>query len=194
MIYNLLYDLASFAKRRGNLGDYEKYLLLILASDPVYGQPGAEPPFLKAVVKSLENGMDIDKFFMLYRHDFYYGLSAYVQLAEFYYSHGRIDRALSAAVLGALTGFTKIAEAVRAKDSEFAYSGFSPMLEKMNKYEDIVEWSIENDVWESMYIFAEILYAYGQRQTAVDLFRALSMYAPEEYWRQNALKQFIEKT
>ncbi len=174
--YSILYELADLAGLSGEYTAYEGYLLLILSRDESFGQPGNESPLLQSLLRILDTGITLDKLFELYRHDAYMEISAYNQLAAFYLRSGRTDRALAVSLLGSLSAFTRIYNAVEERDIGFSYVSFGEVLKKALSYPVIRTWAEENSIPSGFELFAEILAASGKRRIAAELTGALAVW------------------
>ncbi|MDR1748312.1 MAG: hypothetical protein LBR47_04565 [Spirochaetaceae bacterium] len=174
--YSILYELAGLAGLNDEYTKYEEYLLLILAHDEAFGQPGNESPLLHSVLRILDTGITLDKLFELYRHNAYMEIPAYNQLAAFYLRSGRTDRALSVSLLGSLSAFTRIYNAVEERDIGFTYVSFAEVLKKMLSYPVIRTWAEENSIRSGFELFADILAASGKRVLAAELTGALAVW------------------
>jgi hypothetical protein len=140
--------------------------LLILSRDEAFGQPGNESPFLQSMLRFLDTGPALDMFFQLYRHDAFMEISAYNQLAAFYLRSGRTDRALSVSLLGSLSAFTRLYNAVEERDIGFTYTSFGDVLARVQSYPAVRAWAEENGVRAGFELFAEVLEAAGKRGMA----------------------------
>ncbi len=190
--YNILYSLAEISSIQEKYDDYEKYLLLIIAQDSLY----KDSAFIKAINKTISSTKSnaLEKFFSLYRAQNYSLLQAYMNLAIYYNSKNALDKALNCSALCTLTGFTKIYEVVKKRNPEFEYKGLASVLKEAVLYEDIVDWGINNKVWQGFNEFAALAQKNNNPVFAVQLYSILKTYSPEEYWKNDAQIQFSKIT
>ena len=201
--FDILYQMANLAKLQKNDEKYEKSLLLIIADDNYIKPDGTDDIFIKAVKQSIaRDDTTIDKLFTLYRSKAYTSLNAYYLLADYYASKGNSDKALSMSTLATLISFTRIYEAVAARDMEYKFekpanarnkpnSAFLAYLETVGKYYDISEWGAKNGIWKGYFNYAKILHNAGRYELAEELFSCLSQYCPEDFWRNMALRELL---
>ena len=201
--FDILYQMANLAKLQKNDEKYEKSLLLIIADDNYIKPDGTDDIFIKAVKQSIaRDDTTIDKLFTLYRSKAYTSLNAYYLLADYYASKGNSDKALSMSTLATLIAFTRIYEAVAARDMEYKFekpanarnkpnSAFLAYLETVGKYYDISEWGAKNGIWKGYFNYAKILHNAGRYELAEELFSCLSQYCPEDFWRNMALRELL---
>ena len=76
--YDILYDMANLSYNFNDYENCEKALMLIIASDPYYGNDG----FTTALTNSVQRGYSADKIFNLYRADCYRSIPAFFRLTE----------------------------------------------------------------------------------------------------------------
>lgn len=201
--FEILYQMANLAHLQKNDEKYEKTLLLIIADDNYIKPDGTDDIFIKAVKQSIaRDDTTIDKLFTLYRSKAYTSLSAYYQLADYYVLKGNNDKALSMATLASLIAFTRIYEAVTARNMEYRFekpeqaknkpnSAFLNYLETVGEYYDISEWGAKNGIWKGYFNYAKILHDAGRLELAEELFSCMSQYCPEDFWRNMALRELL---
>jgi hypothetical protein len=182
--YNVLYSLADIAEIQKDDDNYEKNLLLILADDSYFRKQDMNDAMMLIIRNGKKGSME--KFFNLFRSDDYRSLEAYCRLGVFYKDKGEKDKALKAASLASLAGFTKMYNAVRQRDPEFEYSGTASLFEEIKRYGDITDWAEEKKVWEEFIFFGDAAAEDGDISFASELYTVLSEHAPEEYWKKEA--------
>ena len=74
------------------------------------------------------------------------------------------------------------------RDKEFEYVSLNDFFIKAAKYSDIVQWGIDNSVWESFYTFAVKVSKYRNSDFSQSMFIILAESIPEDYWRKAAQK------
>ncbi|MGP1586961.1 MAG: hypothetical protein ACTTHG_01310 [Treponemataceae bacterium] len=180
--YDILYELASLYKIKKNFEDYEKTLLLIVSDDNNFYLNGEVSPFLQSVLKNIKIGMSLDKLFLLYRSDSYNQINAYFQLAELYESKKMYEKMLEATSIGMLASVTRIEEILNERELEYTYKNFGNFYSLAEKYSDIIEWGIENQIWKGFYDFAYSLELNMVNNLAKEMYVANIIYSPEVYW------------
>lgn len=190
--YSILYSLAEISSIQKKYDDYEKYLLLIVAQDSLY----KDSAFIRAMNKTISSAKSnaLEKFFSLYRAENFSLLKAYMDLAAYYDSKNIPEKALNCSALCALTGFTKIYEVIKKRNPEFEYSGLASVLKEVVLYQDIIDWGINNKVWQGFNEFAALAQRNNNPVFAVQLYSILKNYSPEEYWKNDAEIQFSRIT
>lgn len=187
----LVYRMADVSAMMDDQGAREKYLLLVLSEDPVFGTPGSESPTLLAMIRSAEEEETLEKFFKLYRHSRYFTLKAYQDLAIFYYqkSRSRLDRALPVSAMASCVVVTRLSEAVRQYDFEYVYAGLSDLMSRVGKRREIAEWAASNRAWETLVTFGSILWDRGARSQAAWLWAELAAACPDKRWAAKARRE-----
>lgn len=182
--YDILYALSDISFVKKDFKHYEEYLVLIVSFDPNYKNAS----FINSIKRTIRSkkGNSVEKFFKMYRADNYRLLNAYFALSEYYQKRGELDRALSVASLGCLTGFTKVYNVVKKRSPEFEYKNLASLLQEASFYYDIVDWGKENNVWKGFNDFAEYVLDSGNAYFANNLYAVLKDNSPEEYWRREA--------
>jgi hypothetical protein len=182
--YDILYSLADIAYDTEDFDNYEADLLLIVGDNKYFTNPDINDVVMLAI-RNRKSG-EMEKFFNMFRSDEYRSLKAYSKLSDYYEEKGDRDKALKACSLGVLTGFTKMYNTVKQRDPEFEYVKLYSLFIEIEKYPDIVEWSVENKIWKCFTNLADKTFNDGDIQFAEDLYTVLSNYAPEQYWKEQA--------
>ncbi len=128
----------------------------------------------------------VDKFFLLYRCNNDLALKALIDLSEIYRTVGESDKTLKCSSLASIIAVSKLEYIVAQRINDYEFRGIGDLLEKCQRYEDIVKWGNENNIWKLFCNFAESAAADGKVVFARNLLRILSKYEPEEYWRRYA--------
>ncbi|WP_407400843.1 tetratricopeptide repeat protein [Treponema sp.] len=182
--YDLLYDLASLSFDLGKYDDFEKYLLAIVMDNEYYSD-NAFMRSLKRIV-DMDSQDAVDKFFLLYRCDNDLALKALIDLSEIYRTVGETDKTLKCSSLASIIAVSKLEDIISQRINDFEFHGIGDLLIKCQRYEDIVTWGNENNIWKLFCNFAEAAASNGKIVFARNLLRILSQYEPEEYWRRYA--------
>lgn len=176
--FRIAYRLADISKNSLRYGDQEKYLLLVLTDEPLFGTPGSESPTLKAMIRSLETEPTTEKFFSLYRHDNAVSLKACVDLASLYRSMNRTDREFPPAALSAVISVSMLSNAVSARDFGYAYAGLGDLLARAGKNREVFAYAEENGLWEPFLGLAAALRDRGHERQAKSLLSEVAAYCP----------------
>jgi hypothetical protein len=177
--YEIAYRLADISKYGGRPGDQEKYLLLVLTDEPLFGVPGAESPTLKAMIRSLDTEDTTEKFFRLYRYGNSFSLKACADLAALYRSMNRTDREFPPAVLSAVLSVTMLSSAVSARDFEYTYTSLGDLMERAGKNREIVAFAADNGLWNSFESLALALRGRGCVRQAASLLTEIASSCPD---------------
>lgn len=186
--YTLLYRMADLARLTGDYPGAEKYLLLVLSDDPVFGTPDRESPTLTAMKRTLVTEGDVDKFLLLYRHNARFALKAYQDLALLYSDESLFNsnRALSASVLATLISVTWIDKSLQFINHEYTYSTFPAMLREAGNKKNIIELADTYRIWSSFIELSNILERSGKVPQASRLLGYLASDCPDEGIRRIA--------
>lgn len=176
--YSIAYRMADISGNNGKYGDQEKYLLLVLADEPLFGTTGAESPTLAAMMRSLETEETTAKFFRLYRYGNYVSLKACADLAALYRTDNRTDREFPPAVLSAVIAATMLSSAVSSRDFEYSYSGLADLMARAGKNREIMSYADDNRLWDAFLGLALALRDRGHERQAQSLFRELADSCP----------------
>lgn len=179
--FTVLYRMADLALFSGKTGLMENYLLRIVSEDSVYSQTEPLTPMLSAMLRSLHTEKTVDKFFLLYRHDYFKGLRAYQKLAEFYYNtEGLANKALTAAVLSSIICVTQLANSYSAYDFSWSYSSLTDLFIQIGKKNELKEWARSADVWDSFLLFGTILVKSDMKEQGRQLWTIVAQSCPEK--------------
>lgn len=185
--YEILYLLAELSELEGNPEEKELRLLSILTEDKVYLDNALVKSIVRCVNQNKKDSME--KFFNLYRADNYFMMNAYYSLAEYYREHDECEKALSFSALHVITGFTKIVEIIEKRNINFEYQGLGSVLFEASLYPDIIQWGVDNKLWQGLNMLGEIANMNDDYLFARSLFIVLSEFSPEEYYRKAAVLQ-----
>mgnify|MGYP002624514838 CR=1 FL=1 len=184
--YDILYSMADLAIMTGNEDRYEKTLLLVLNSDKTFMDAGFSNSFSQ--VLSRPKSMSPDRFFQMYRSGNVRSVLACYKLSEFYADHGEKSKSLTMLAYGMIAATNHISTIISDRDSDYKYTTLRDFFVEISKYSDIVQWGIDNGVWEHFYDFALKVSELGNENFSQNLFLILSECEPEEYWRTAAKK------
>ena len=183
--YDILYSMADLALMTGNDDKYEKALLLVLDSDKTYRDKGFISSF--EVLKRTKT-MNPDRFFQMYRAGSVRSVQACYKLADFYAEHDEKSKELTMSAYGMVAATNHISTIIAERDSDYKYTNLHDFFAEIMKYGDIVQWGIDNAVWENFYNFALRVQDGGNENFSQNLFLILSECVPEEYWRTASRK------
>lgn len=189
--YDVLYSMADLYDLQGKKNNYEEVLMLIVADSQKYRPQGLPSPFLTAIISAIEGGMDVNKFFLLYRDDYYKGIKGWALLTKYFSELNLDDRALETATLFSLASLTRIDEVLTDRDIHYSYTTLQELFKKIKTFNDISTWATNNDIWEGFYLFAQICDKKGFSAFAQEIYSALALECPEKKWQilsKNALK------
>lgn len=183
--YEILYTMAELSRLSGNYEQMETRLLNITAS----ANQSKNRSVLNSAAKviSVNKKDSLEKIFTMYRCEDYYNLDAYCQLAQYYFDKGLNEKALGYCSLSVITGFTKMYNLISKRDMAFEYKDIESFLLEVQNYDDIVNWGINNRVWESFNMLAKIAAKMNYNVFADTLLRTLAKASPEKYWQEEAV-------
>ena len=95
-----------------------------------------------------DNSDSVEKFFLLYRCDNDLALNALTELSEYYRQSGEDDKTMKCSSLASVMAITKLEKIVRQRINDYEYQSLGDLLSKCAKYEDIVKWGNENNIWK----------------------------------------------
>jgi tetratricopeptide (TPR) repeat protein len=180
--YDLAYRMSDLSFNFANDGAIEKYLMLVVEGDPLFGKSNDPSPSLKAMMRTLDEEKTVDKFFLLYRHSNYRALKAYQDLSSFYIRSNRADRtgpALPVATLAAVITVTRMTDLVKQKDLDYSYDGLPDLFTRFGIKSEYAEWASENRMWSSFSTLARVLQLGGMKEQAQSLWTVLANYCPD---------------
>ena len=186
MRFEIIYSLAQISGLLKQYDDQEKYLLLILTEDPVYGTTNVESATLRAMMHTIKNEQTVEKFFSLYRHHNDIALRAYIELTDIYLRAEEYDRAFRTALLGADIAVTYLSDTLKKVDFMYTYSNFSDLLLRIGANNEIFQWSETKQIWDVFLQFADLLYRQGFVVQATDLYYKLAENCPSFTYAKEA--------
>lgn len=184
--FSIIYALADTSKLLHKYDEQEKYLLLVLTEDPVYGTTNLESATLQAMVKTLTNEKTVEKFFLLYRHNNPIALKAYIDLTEIYMQANNYNRALTVSALGANIVITNLDTAISKTNYNYQYTNFSTLLHQLNRKQEILNWAEQQKFWKAIMNLADALVANKQIEQAKDLYYKITKSVPSIKYAQEA--------
>ena len=183
--YDILYDMANLSYNFNDYENCEKALMLIIASDPYYGNDG----FTTALTNSVQRGYSADKIFNLYRADCYRSIPAFFRLTELYVEQERYQEAFKMSLFGTLSSFTRMNNFLANRVTEFQYENLREFFyTAINNYE-LAQWSMDQGFWRCFYRLADLgSQMFPENEDfAKELLVVIAQTAPESYWRQLAV-------
>ena len=186
MRFEIIYSLAQISGLLKQYDDQEKYLLLILTEDPVYGTTNVESATLRAMIHTIKNEQTVEKFFSLYRHHNDIALRAYIELTDIYTRAEEYDRAFRTALLGADIAVTYLSDTLKKLDFMYTYRDFSDLLLRIGANNEILQWTETKKIWEVFLQFADLLYRQGFVIQASDLYHKLAENCPSFTYAKEA--------
>lgn len=186
MRFEIIYSLAQISSLLKQYDDQEKYLLLILTEDSVYGTTNVESATLRAMIHTVKNEQTIEKFFSLYRHHNDIALRAYIELTDIYMRAEEYDRAFRTALLGADIAVTYLSDTLKRADFMYTYSTFSDLLLRVGTNKEILQWTETKKIWDVFLQLADLLYRQGYVVQASDLYYKLAEYCPSYTYAKEA--------
>ena len=189
--YEIIYLLADLSRQKGDYDTMEIRLLNIIGKEQ-NEQINILGRSMKNTI-SKDNDSAVEKFFQMYRSEYYYSLKSYYALAEYYLSIGQKDKAFTYSAIGVITGFSKIYSVISKRDIDFEYTDISNFLDLIPNYSDIVTWGSNNDVWKSFNLFSSICDECGYTKAGNYLLKILAVHSPQKFWQQDAVLR-LDKT
>lgn len=174
MRFEIIYSLAHISGLLQHYDDQEKYLLLILTEDAVFGTTNTESATLRAMIHTIKSEKTIEKFFSLYRHHNDIALRAYIELTSIYMRAAEYDRAFRTALLGSSIAVTYLDETLKSIDFTYTYTDFSDLLKRTGTNSEILRWTETKQIWGILLQFADLLYRKGFAAQAMDLYRKIA--------------------
>ncbi len=184
--FEIIYSMADVSKKMKKFDDREKYLLLVLTEDELYGNTTTESLTLKGMLQSIENNTTTDKFFMLYRHNMGICLKAYYDLTGIYIESESYNRALKTAVISASIAVTLLEDAVKKNNFLYEYAGLSDLIKKASSKPKIADWAESLHLWDILLSFADALNFTNHSAQAEDLYLQLAEHCPSYEIARNA--------
>lgn len=183
--YAILYEMADLSRLSGDFEQMEVRLLNITSS----AQQAKNKSTIASMKKVISaNKIDsVEKLFSMFRASDYYNLDAYCQLANYYFEKGLDDKALGYCSLAVITGYSKMYNLISKRDMSFEYVDLENFLYEVQNYSDILNWGINNKVWESFNQLAKITIKMKYNVFSDTLLRTLAKASPEKYWQQEAV-------
>ena len=186
MRFEIIYSLARISGLLKLYDDQEKYLLLILTEDPVYGTTSVESATLRAMIHTIKNERTVEKFFSLYRHHNDIALLAYIELTDIYLRAGELDRAFRTSLLGADIAVTYLSDTLKKVDFTYTYTDFSDLLLRVGANNEVLQWMDAKKIWGVFLQFADLLYRQGFVVQASDLYYKLAEDCPSFTYAKEA--------
>jgi len=174
MRYDLarLYMLPDAASGRRDYVSMERTLKEILASDPLYADPGKER--LREAMRKAVAERGIDKFLELYRHDADFARSAYATLGEYYCKSGRYSQATRHLMLAVDVCATRIVRAMIERDPDYVFTGLSSLIAETRRDGTLSAYSETEEFERSLYYLGSALLGEGRPARAREIWRAMA--------------------
>lgn len=184
--FNIIYALADTSKLLRKYDEQEKYLLLVLTEDPIYGTTNLESDALQAMIKTISSEKTTEKFFLLYRNRNPIALKAYMDLTEIYLEAGKNRRALATAVLASIITITNLDDLISKDDYNYKYTEFTNLLHRLNRRQDVILWAEKQNFWRAFMNLADSLSKNGNIEQALYLYSKLAESIPSIKYAQEA--------
>ena len=183
--YEILYLLAEISRLKDDNEKLEVRLLNIIGN--------VQNDKNKVLVRAMRNTVyadrkeNVNKLFTLYRTYDYYSLSAYSQLADYYYKLNEMQKAFDYSALAMLNGFTRICSLMEKRDSEYTFTDLASFFDKVPEYPDILELGKENSIWKNFNVFCNVCADMGYTKFSMEMLEIIAFHSPEKYWQQEAV-------
>lgn len=182
----VLSALAEIAESLQDPDTEEMYLLAILSEDSLFGEKNKASSKFSAMLKSILNQKNLEKFFLLYRHQEINQLAAYNKLTEHYIKNEKYEKALETAACAVCIITTHIEEYVKRAHFLFEYTSIDDLLSQASKDADLCEWAQKQGFWEAYIRFADILYELELYSQAEDVYASVASAVPDFYIARRA--------
>ncbi len=181
--FDILYSMADLYAIQENWNAFEEVLLLVASEDDSYYLNGAPSPFLHSVTSALNNNMTADRFFLLFRNDFYVTLQAWNYLTYYYEDQGQSEKALETALLFTTSALQRIDEVLEDRDIHYEYSDLRSFFQNVKLFNDVAVWAENNYFWEGFYVLAILCKEQGYEQFSQTILINLASECPVHEWR-----------
>ncbi|MBQ0166002.1 MAG: hypothetical protein KBT02_02695 [Treponema sp.] len=187
---SILYDSAYLDELRNDMNGFEEKLLQIMEYNPDYVEyitSRSSNSYLDAIIRATRRNFTPDKFFLLYRSEYYDTISACIDLASYYSEMGYNDKAFPVSVLAVLTSFTRIYSILKSRNVKYVYTTVEGFFDEAAKHSDVQKWMKDNKVWNSFYVFGKLVLDYQRNESmAKDIFIILNEKCPDSYVKNAA--------
>jgi hypothetical protein len=168
--FAMLEALAGIHKFQGDLKDYEASLREIADASELFS--GQDEYYRNAMERTLAN-QGIDKFMSLYRIRDGFATGAYSGLGSLYLEAGRpLAVIYLAAAVNAL--LTRAIEAIGVDYPSYSYNGLGDLVARIQADKELAGYASEHGLWRDLMGLGEALAASGYRETARELWSAVS--------------------
>ena len=185
--FNIIYALADTSKLLRKYDEQEKYLLLVLTEDPIYGTTNLESDALQAMIKTISSEKTTEKFFLLYRNRNPIALKAYMDLTDIYMEAGKNRRALATAVLASIITITNLDDLILKDNYTYEYTNLSDLLHRLNRKQEVILWAEKQNFWRAFMNLADCLSNNGNTEQASYLYSKLAESIPSIKYAQEAI-------
>ena len=185
--FNIIYALADTSKLLRKYDEQEKYLLLVLTEDPIYGTTNLESDALQAMIKTISSEKTTEKFFLLYRNRNPIALKAYMDLTDIYMEAGKNRRALATAVLASIITITNLDDFISKDNYTYEYTNLSDLLHRLNRKQEVILWAEKQNFWRAFMNLADCLSNNGNTEQASYLYSKLAESIPSIKYAQEAI-------
>ncbi|CEM61789.1 hypothetical protein DWQ65_05085 [Treponema phagedenis] len=176
--FDIIYSMADVSGLMKNNNEKEKYLLLVLTEDPVYGTTDFESSTLQAMIRTISTSNTVEKFFRLYRHHNPIAMKAYTELAAIYLQAGNLDRALAVSALAANIAVSSLDSFLHEADFTYRYQDLADLFIRTGSKPAILQWANGNNVWAIFIQFADLLFKKGYDEQVKDIYYKLAEKCP----------------
>jgi len=185
--YRIGYELADLYYMTRQYKKFEKTLLDIMASDPIYADP--QNAALKNAMVSTLKRSGIDKLVELFRPNNPIAVDAHTELGIFYYRSGRYSEASQELMFSVLTPFTRIVERLKKEDPEFQYRDAKTLVRYALMDEKLVSYVEESSLFMGLYYLAASLYAEGYDAFAKEIWDIVASFPEAGTYASRASRQ-----
>ena len=188
-LYDILYEMSDLMKHQNMDEEYKQSLLLILNKDPNFQDMILRRAMFKII--DTNKSTNVDRFFELFRVSSPKTLNALYNMSVIFESEGESENSLFASALGCVESFTHILDSISGRDASFEYTTLALFLQKIGKYEDIVQWCEENHFWNYLIDFCKKTAARGNIIYANANLKVIAENSPDPYCRAAAKASII---
>jgi len=185
----IMYRMADIHYQRQEYNNMEQILTDILARDVLWSDESEN--FLRASMSRTLKQQGVDRFLLLYRYDFSLSEKAHRQLGLYYYATGRHSRALDHLLFSFLIQTTTVVNELKRLDFDFAFSGYRSLLASAGERAQLVDYMRQTEYYRTAYYLGAALFAVGDRSSAAEIWKVLSVQAAGGEWQDRARRQLL---
>lgn len=185
--YTILYQLARIYQYNDDTTSYVEVLQAIVEDDKVFSSP--EYHSFRTAINSTLREQGLNRLLILYRLQSDFSLQAHSALGIYNYEREEYKNATLHFLFTVITLFSNCITEIRTKRPFYEFENAADCLTIIMDNSLLKDYVLDNGLFVNMYYLASSLYAEGESDVSLELWRLVSAWTPSSILKQRTEQQ-----